>query len=142
VPGFRYRRPATLGETLDLLASGADTTRILAGGQSLLPMISFGLAQPRVIVDINYLPGLDYAVCEDEVVAIGPLKRHRALEQPGPALVTAAPLVPLAAALIGHVAIRNRGTFLGSLRARRSGSGVASGRCRPGRGAPARESAR
>jgi aerobic carbon-monoxide dehydrogenase medium subunit len=115
VPRFLYRRPATLEDTLDLLARDTEHTRILAGGQSLLPMISFGLSQPRVIVDINYLPGLDYAVYQDDVVAIGPLARHRKLERAGPTLVRAAPLVPLAAAFIGHVAIRNRGTFLGSL---------------------------
>jgi carbon-monoxide dehydrogenase medium subunit len=78
-------------------------------------MISLGLARPRLLLDLNRLPGLDYARCDDEWVVIGPLARHRALEHADPALAEAAPLLPAAGALIGHAAIRNRGTFLGSL---------------------------
>jgi aerobic carbon-monoxide dehydrogenase medium subunit len=115
LPGFQYRRPETLDEALHWLAQGDEDTKILTGGQSLVPMISLGLARPRVILDLNRLPGLDYARCEDDRVAIGPLARHRALEHADAALADAAPLLPAAGVLIGHAAIRNRGTFLGSL---------------------------
>ncbi len=115
MPGFLYRRPATLEEALELLAGGDEETRVLAGGQSLVPMISLGLAQPRVVVDLNRIPDLDYARPADRAVIIGPLTRHRMLEHADPDLAAAAPLLPAAGALIGHAAIRNRGTFLGSL---------------------------
>jgi carbon-monoxide dehydrogenase medium subunit len=115
VPGFEYRRPETLDEALDLLAQGDEGTKILTGGQSLVPMISLGLAHPRTLVDLNRLPDLDYARCQGDRIVIGPLARHRDLEQAAPALAEAAPLLPAAGALIGHAAIRTRGTFLGSL---------------------------
>jgi carbon-monoxide dehydrogenase medium subunit len=115
MPGFRYHRPETLEHALELLGRGDEGTHILAGGQSLIPMISLGLAQPRALVDLNDLPGLDYARCTDNLVAIGPLARHRAFEYASPDMARAAPLLPLAARFIGHSAIRNRGTFLGSL---------------------------
>jgi aerobic carbon-monoxide dehydrogenase medium subunit len=115
MPGFSYRRPACLDEALDLLAQDADGIKLLAGGQSLVPMISLGLAKPAMLVDINRLPGLDYAACRGTVLAVGPLRRHAALEAADSALAMAAPLVPLAAAQIGHLAIRTRGTMLGSL---------------------------
>jgi CO/xanthine dehydrogenase FAD-binding subunit len=73
------------------------------------------LAQPRVLLDINRLPDLGYARVESDEVVIGPLVRHAMLEKPDPDLRRAAPVLPLAAALIGHAAIRNRGTFLGSI---------------------------
>lgn len=78
-------------------------------------MISLGLAQPRELVDLNSVRDLEYVRVDNGVVAIGPLIRHRALEHADPALAAAAPLLPLAAAFIGSAAIRNRGTFLGSL---------------------------
>jgi aerobic carbon-monoxide dehydrogenase medium subunit len=115
VPGFQYRRPSTLDEALDLLAEGDDSTKILTGGQSLVPMISLGLAQPRVVLDLNRLPGLDEIRFADGHVAIGPLVRHRTLEHAHAALTEAAPLLPAAGRLIGHAAIRTRGTFLGSI---------------------------
>src|SRR5688572_11971947 len=101
---FRYLRPATLEEALDLLASGDGDTKALAGGQSLIPMISLGLARPAALIDLNALAGLDYARVEDGTLAVGPLTRHRALEHAGPELARAAPLLPAAASLIGHAA--------------------------------------
>jgi carbon-monoxide dehydrogenase medium subunit len=117
--GFSYRRPASLDEALALLREAGDDAKLLAGGQSLVPMLSLGLVAPRLLVDVNRLPGLDYARVEDGMeggaVAVGPLARHRLLERCAPALAAAAPLLPLAAVHIGHQAIRTRGTMLGSL---------------------------
>ncbi len=115
MPGFTYLRAETLEQVLALLRTEGDGTKLLAGGQSLVPMITLGLVEPRLLVDLNRLPGLDYARVDDGVVAVGPLARHRALERTDPALAAAAPLLPLAARLIGHAAIRTRGTLLGSL---------------------------
>jgi aerobic carbon-monoxide dehydrogenase medium subunit len=112
---FVYRRPQAVDEVLELLGDGDPDVKILAGGQSLIPAISLGLAQPRVLLDINRIPELDYARIEAGEVVIGPLVRHSQLEKPDPELRRAAPLFPLAAELIGHAAIRNRGTFLGSI---------------------------
>lgn len=115
MPAFVYRRPHEVDEALELLEAGDPDVKILAGGQSLIPAISLGLAQPRLLLDINHLPELDYARLENEEVVIGPLVRHVQLAKPDADLRRAAPLLPLAAALIGHAAIRNRGTFLGSV---------------------------
>jgi carbon-monoxide dehydrogenase medium subunit len=105
----------SLDEALALLANGDADTKLLAGGQSLVPIISLGLAQPNALIDLNALPDLGYARVEGESVAIGPLARHRTLERADSDLAAAAPLLPRAGGLIGHAAIRNRGTFLGSL---------------------------
>jgi carbon-monoxide dehydrogenase medium subunit len=115
VSGFRYVRPSSLDEVLALLADGDPDTKLLAGGQSLVPIISLGLAQPNALIDLNELPGLDYARVEGDSVLIGALARHRSLECADSELAAAAPLLPRAGGLIGHAAIRNRGTFLGSL---------------------------
>lgn len=87
----------------------------MAGGQSLVPMISLGLASPDVIVDINRLSDSGGIRVDTGDVSIGPLVRHATLEGAPEDLTRAAPLLPAAAPWIGHEAIRNRGTFLGSL---------------------------
>jgi carbon-monoxide dehydrogenase medium subunit len=112
---FTYLRAESLDQVLTLLQAAGDGVKLLAGGQSLVPMITLGLVEPRLLVDLNRLPGLDYARVEDGAVVVGPLARHRMLERADRALAAAAPLVPPAARLIGHAAIRTRGTFLGSL---------------------------
>src|SRR3954468_8942640 len=112
---FTYLRAETLDQVLTLLQAEGDAVKLLAGGQSLVPMITLGRVEPRLLVDLNRLPGLDYARVEDGAVVIGPLARHRALERADPTLAAAAPLLPPAARRIGHAAIRTRGTFLGSL---------------------------
>src|SRR5438105_10043716 len=115
MPAFTYLRAETLDQVLTLLQTEGDGLKLLAGGQSLVPMITLGLVEPRLLVDLNRLPGLDYARVADGAVVVGPLARHRALERADPALAAAAPLLHPAARLIGHAAIRTRGTFLGSL---------------------------
>jgi aerobic carbon-monoxide dehydrogenase medium subunit len=110
-----YCRPATLGQALDVLTAHGSDAKILAGGQSLVPMMSAGFVTAELLVDINGLPGLDSVAVADGEIRVGALARHRALELAGPELAAAAPLLPAAAPLIAHVPIRNRGTFAGSL---------------------------
>ena len=109
-----YHRPATIDEALELLARYGDEAKLLAGGQSLIPMISLGLARPAALVDIGSIGGLDAAEVGKEV-GIGPLVRHRALARPSAEVDRAVPLFAAAAPYIGHAAIRARGTFVGSV---------------------------
>jgi CO/xanthine dehydrogenase FAD-binding subunit len=112
---FEYFAPATLDETLELLQTYGDEAKILAGGQSLMPLMNLRLARPRIVVDINRLSGLDSIVStSDGGLVIGALARHRAVERS--ALVREQnPLLASAMPLIGHFQIRNRGTVGGSL---------------------------
>ncbi len=110
---FDYVRPGTLEEALQALA-GHPEAKVLAGGQSLVPLLSMRLAAPAVLVDINALPGLDHVVTGTDGVRVGALARHaRVLADPDVARVQ--PLVPLALANVAHATIRNRGTTVGSL---------------------------
>jgi len=112
---FEYFAPATLDEALELLHEYGDEAKILAGGQSLMPLMNLRLARPKVIVDINRLSGLDgITTTADGGLAIGALARHRAVEKS--ALVRERnPLLAAAMPLIGHFQIRNRGTIGGSI---------------------------
>jgi carbon-monoxide dehydrogenase medium subunit len=111
---FEYVAPATIAEAAQVLAAD-DGAKVIAGGQSLMPLLSLRLARPSVLVDINGL-GLDgVAVDRDAgVVRVGALVRQRRLEL-DPAVARAAPLLAEAARLIGYPAIRNQGTIGGSL---------------------------
>jgi carbon-monoxide dehydrogenase medium subunit len=112
---FEYFAPATLDETLELLHEHGDEAKILAGGQSLMPLMNLRLARPKIVVDINRLSGLDgIALTGEGGLAVGALTRHRAVEKS--ALVREQnPLLASAMPLIGHFQIRNRGTMGGSL---------------------------
>jgi carbon-monoxide dehydrogenase medium subunit len=112
---FEYFAPTTLDETLELLHAHGDEAKILAGGQSLMPLMNLRLARPKIIVDINRLSGLDgIALTGEGGLVIGALARHRAVEKS--ALVREQnPLLASAMPLIGHFQIRNRGTMGGSL---------------------------
>jgi carbon-monoxide dehydrogenase medium subunit len=109
---FDYRRPETLEEALDALADG--DAKVLAGGQSLVPLLSMRLAAPARLVDINRLPDLDAVAVTDEGVRIGALTRHAHLEHDRAAHSTNA-LLGQALACVAHPTIRNRGTTVGSL---------------------------
>jgi aerobic carbon-monoxide dehydrogenase medium subunit len=111
---FEYHRPASLGETFDLLARYGDDGRILAGGQSLVPALNMRLATPRAVIDINRLPGLDAIRLAPEGLLIGALARHESVER-SPLVARHAPLIAAAMPHVGHAAIRTRGTFGGSL---------------------------
>jgi CO/xanthine dehydrogenase FAD-binding subunit len=111
---FDYAAPSDVESALALLREHGDDAKVLAGGQSLVPMMAFRLARPRFVVDVNRVPGLAYVREEDGELAIGALTRHAALERA--AMVRArAPLLAEAVPLIGHAAIRSRGTVGGSI---------------------------
>jgi len=112
-PPFEYAAPDTLAEALDLLGQWADEAKVLAGGQSLLPLLAFRLARPAILIDINRISSLETIDSGGSVIRIGALVRHRTAELAAPGELPAA--IRQAAAQIGHVAIRNRGTVGGSL---------------------------
>lgn len=110
---FAYHAPETMDEALALLARRPDA-KILAGGQSLLPLMNLGLARPDALMDVNGLPGLGGATEDDGHLTIGALVRHYALET-SPLVHRRCPLLAEAAGLIGNVRVRHRGTLGGSL---------------------------
>jgi carbon-monoxide dehydrogenase medium subunit len=112
---FRYEAPRTLAETLDLLAAYGDEAKVLAGGQSLIPMVKLRFAAPELLVDINGVPGLDYHRVEaDGTLAVGALCRHVDLEY-STVLEPNWPTMASAAPMIADPIVRNRGTLVGSL---------------------------
>lgn len=112
---FAYFAPTELSEALTLLAEYGDEAKLLAGGQSLMPMLNMRLATPQVVVDINHLSELDYLTPHaDGSLAVGALTRQRHLER-SPLIRDHHPLLAAALPLIGHFQIRNRGTIGGSL---------------------------
>jgi carbon-monoxide dehydrogenase medium subunit len=112
-PRFAYARPASIAEALALLAEHKDEARVLAGGQSLVPMLNFRVAAPKVLVDINRIAGLAGIKITKDHVRIGALTRHVELER-SPDIARHLPLIAGAMPHIAHPAIRNRGTFGGS----------------------------
>lgn len=111
---FDYERPTSVDGALQLLASHRGEARVLAGGQSLVPMMNFRIAKPALLVDINRLTELDYHRLDDAHLAIGALCRHATLEQ-SRLVAEACPLMHEAYRWVAHVAVRNRGTLCGNL---------------------------
>ncbi len=109
---FDYCAPATLAEAIDLL-SAADAT-VIAGGQSLMPLLAFRLAAPSILVDLRRVPGLDTIAIDDFGVRLGAKVRWRDIEDDD-RLGSTHPLLRAAVAHVAHYAIRNRGTVGGSL---------------------------
>ena len=111
-PAFDYLAPGSLDEAVSALAD--DNAKIIAGGQSLMPMLNFRLLAPSLLVDITRIPGLDYIEDWDGGLRIGALTTHHALET---STMVAERFPVLAAAMrhVAHLAIRNRGTIGGSL---------------------------
>jgi aerobic carbon-monoxide dehydrogenase medium subunit len=113
-PRFRYERPRTLDEAIGLLAEGRGEAKVLAGGQSLVPLMKLRFAAPELLVDINDLPGLDHLRTEaDGSLHIGALCRHATLERA--AELGSQPTMNAAAPLIADPIVRRRGTLVGSL---------------------------
>ena len=111
---FGYTRPESVEEALDLLRRHGDEASVLAGGQSLMPMLNLRMARPALLVDINRIPGLDRIEADDTGLMIGARARHAEVMTSRMAQKVA-PLLPLALAYVAHPAIRNRGTLGGSL---------------------------
>jgi CO/xanthine dehydrogenase FAD-binding subunit len=114
-PGkFTYHAPESLDAAFQLLADYGDDAKIIAGGQSLVPIMNLRLAQPEHLIDINEILELAGIREEDNHFTFGSLTRHADVEG-SPLLLENFPLLPAAAKRIGHLAIRNRGTIGGSL---------------------------
>ncbi|MBX6388737.1 MAG: xanthine dehydrogenase family protein subunit M [Frankia sp.] len=112
---FRYEAPRSLDDAIALLQAGQGEAKVLAGGQSLVPLLKLRFAAPELLVDINNLPGLDYhRVDPDGTIRIGALCRHATLER-SPLLVERQPTMAAAAPLVADPLVRNRGTLVGSL---------------------------
>ena len=111
---FEYHAPRTIDEAVGLLASHGDDAKVLAGGQSLVPLMNMRLARPRVIVDINRTRGLDGLGEARGFVRIGAMVRQRAAER-SPLVASRCPLLRDALGWVGHPQIRNRGTIGGSI---------------------------
>jgi aerobic carbon-monoxide dehydrogenase medium subunit len=112
---FHYEAPGSVDEAISLLAKGAGEAKVLAGGQSLVPMMKLRFAAPEMLVDINRIPGLDYHVIDrDGTIRIGALCRHVDLEKSAE-IARNQPTMAAAAPLIADPIVRTRGTLVGSL---------------------------
>ena len=111
---FNYHRPREISEALTLLKEVGEDGKILAGGQSLMPMMNFRLAEPAHLVDINFIDGLDYIRSENGALKIGCLARQSRLLG-DPLVRQRCPLLAASLAHVGYEQTRNRGTLCGSL---------------------------
>jgi aerobic carbon-monoxide dehydrogenase medium subunit len=114
LPPVEYQAPTTVAEAVGLLAEYQDEASVLAGGQSLIPLLALRLAQPAVLIDINGVRELAGVAVTDGWVTIGAVTREYVAEASG-TIADAVPLLAAALPLIGHEAIRSRGTVGGSL---------------------------
>ena len=113
-PKFSYVRAESVEQVLELLARHGDEARILAGGQSLMPTLNMRLSQPEILVDIKGLDALKGISEQDGMVRIGALARHVEV-MTSPLIARHLPLIAEAIPHVAHVAVRNRGTFGGSI---------------------------
>jgi aerobic carbon-monoxide dehydrogenase medium subunit len=114
LPPVEYEAPATVAAALDLLAEYQDEASVLAGGQSLIPLLALRLARPAVLIDINALHDLSGVSASNGWVVVGAMTREYVAED-SETIADSVPLLAAALPLIGHEAIRNRGTIGGSL---------------------------
>jgi len=114
LPPFDYEAPQTVSEAVELLAEHGDEASVLAGGQSLIPLLALRLARPAMLIDINGVRDLSGVSATDGWLAIGAMTREYAAEE-SETVADAVPLLAAALPLIGHEAIRSRGTIGGSL---------------------------
>jgi CO/xanthine dehydrogenase FAD-binding subunit len=113
-PPFDFFAPTSLREAAEILDRYGGEAKVLAGGQSLLPLLNMRLARPAALVDINRISELDYIRPEDKTVAIGAVARHRTVERSAD-VQRLQPLLAEAVRFIAHPQIRNRGTVCGSI---------------------------
>ncbi len=111
---FDYQAAESIDEAVSLLAKPGSDVKILAGGQSLLPLLNMRLAFPDLVVDINRISGLDYITSDDGSVRVGALARQSSFGE-SPLVRTRVPLAARCVRHIGHFVTRNRGTVAGSL---------------------------
>jgi carbon-monoxide dehydrogenase medium subunit len=111
---FDYIVPRTLDDAIRALADHGEDAKILAGGQSLLPLLKLRLAHPGLLIDLNRIPGLNAVSQQDDKIVIGALATHYQIES-SELLTKRCPLLPQTAREIGDVQVRNRGTIGGSL---------------------------
>jgi aerobic carbon-monoxide dehydrogenase medium subunit len=114
LPYVEYEAPTTISEAVDLLAQYQDEASVLAGGQSLIPLLALRLARPAVLIDINGVDELSGVSATDGWVEVGAVTREYQAEE-SEAIAASVPLLAAALPLIGHEAIRSRGTIGGSL---------------------------
>jgi carbon-monoxide dehydrogenase medium subunit len=114
LPPFAYEAPTAVAEAVDLLVEHGDEASVLAGGQSLIPLLALRLARPAVLIDINGIRELSGVSAVNGSVAIGAVTREYVAEESS-TVADAVPLLAAALPLIGHEAIRSRGTIGGSL---------------------------
>jgi aerobic carbon-monoxide dehydrogenase medium subunit len=112
-PSFSYAVPESLDEVLVLRKEYGDDAAILAGGQSLVPLMNFRIARPKVLIDIGRVPGLDAITRDDGTLTIGATARQAAVER-SPLVAETCPVIVEGMRHVGHVATRARGTFGGS----------------------------
>jgi carbon-monoxide dehydrogenase medium subunit len=113
-PSFGYHRPTTVAEALDVLGGLGGDAKVLAGGQSLVPLLNMRLAAPKALVDINRLTELATIEATASRVRVGALSRHAGLTRSG-AHAAVLPLLGQATRHVAHGTIRNRGTTVGSI---------------------------
>jgi carbon-monoxide dehydrogenase medium subunit len=112
---FSYEAPRSLDEAIDLMSKGGGEAKVLAGGQSLVPLLKLRFASPELLVDINRIPDLGYHRADpDGTIRIGALCRHADLER-STLLTESQPTMAAAAPLVADPIVRNRGTLVGSL---------------------------
>jgi CO/xanthine dehydrogenase FAD-binding subunit len=111
---FNLLRTKTVDEDLSVLQAHGEEAKILAGGQSLVPLMNFRLAQPHNLIDLNGVRGLDQIKFDDQALSLGAMVRQRDIER-SPAIAERLPKLREAIGQVGHPAIRNRGTVGGSL---------------------------
>jgi CO/xanthine dehydrogenase FAD-binding subunit len=113
LPPFEYRSVETIDETVALLSEIGDEAKIIAGGQSLIPLLALRMASPSVLIDINKVTELAH-ISNGDGIEIGAMTRHRTAET-SDVVLSAAPMLVAALRFVGHVAIRTRGTLGGSV---------------------------
>src|SRR5690349_24377990 len=111
---FEYHAPTSVDEAVALLQRYGGEAKVLAGGQSLMPMLNFRLARPAALVDVNRIAALAYIREENGTVAFGAMTRQRAIEF-SPVVAARLPLLREATRWVGHLPIRSRGTIGGSI---------------------------
>jgi CO/xanthine dehydrogenase FAD-binding subunit len=113
LPPFEYVAVETVDEAVSLLGEHGDDAKVMAGGQSLVPLLALRLARPAVLVDVNRVAELD-GINGGDGLRVGALTRHRVAERSA-VILAEQPLVPEALRFVGHAAIRNRGTIGGTI---------------------------